>query len=604
MGKLKFDTINKKICCFVIGIVIVSVFSITVMNQIIVENELSRSNQIILENVIETSLFEINRNYGYTVGSNPWLSEEEAKEASLLSLSKLQSDSIDGVSKATGEDTDVTSSATEESKNQIHKLNLGESGYFFVINSQGDIISHPFLEEDNILNLKSKDERMIIQDIIALAKRGGGIDSYVLADERDSDGSKTIYTKYFPYWDWVVTSVIYDSDLMRGINIIRTFNIAAFAIILSVALVFTVFMAKKITKPIKIISNGLRQLSEGDLTVDKLYLKTKDETFLLAKSMNRLIDSLNHMVRSMISSSDYLKEYATELEQSANIVAETTTEVSKAIMDMSNASEEQHKEITESLTKINSLGVDIDNTVIASENISGFAKRGIELEEEGMDSVADLIQARNENEANSIEIEQAILKMNEQSNEISQMANVIANIAKQTNLLALNASIEASRAGEQGKGFAVVAEEIRKLANETAGATDTIYGNVNSMLRQSEDTVNLVKKNNSGVEHINTSIIKTEDVFLQISKELQLLSEEIKQIVKNNQQINEKKDETISLLNNIVYTATENSASIEEISASAEEQSMTIVGVTESITQLNHMILELNGLINQFTIKA
>ncbi len=601
MRMIKLDTINKKICCLVVGLLIVSVFSITIMNQVIAKNELSRSNKILLENVIETSLFEINRNYGYTIGSTKWMSEEEAKAASLQSISKLQNDSVDAISSATGGGADLTSSATEDSENKYHKLNLGETGYFFIINSKGDIISHPFLK-DNIIDLQADDGRMIIQDIIDLAKSGGGIDSYKLDNNSEIKGYKTVYTKYFPHWDWIVTAVIYDADLMRGMTIIRTFNMIAFAIILPLALGFAVFMSRKITKPIKIISKGLTQLSEGDLTVNKLFLKTKDETYLLAKSMNRLIDNLNHMVRSIISSSDYLKEYAIELDQSANIVSETTTEVSKAIVAMSDASEEQHKELTESLGKIKSLGEDIDNTVNASERMLGIAKRGIDLDEEGMKAVVDLNQAKNENEANSIEMEQAIMKMNQHSNEISQMANVIANIAKQTNLLALNASIEASRAGEQGKGFAVVAEEIRKLANETAGATNTIYGNIDNMLQQSEATVHLVNKNNIGVKHINASIIKTEDMFSQISNELLLLSDEIKQIVKNNQEIDSKKDETINLLNNIVYTATENSAAIEEISASAEEQSMTIVTVSESIAQLNKMITELNGLINQFTI--
>lgn len=602
MRKFKLDTINKKICFLVAGIVIISVLTISVINILIAKRELNRSNQIILENVIETSLFEINRNYGYTIGDNSWMTVEEAQEASISSIMMLQSSIVDGVASATQEVVDATSTATEGSENKIHTLNLGEAGYFFVINSQGDIVTHPFLKEDNIVHLQADDGRMIVEDIIAMAKSGGGTTSYELDDSSDIKGYKTVYAKYFPHWDWVITAVIYDSDLMRGMNIIRNYNMIAFVIILAAALNATIAISSKITKPIKVISKRLTQVSKGDLTVDKVYVKSHDETSHLAESMNRLIDNLSKLVGTMALSSDHLKDFSTELEQSATIVSETTIDVTKAISDMSLASEEQHKELAESLAKMNSLGSDINMTAVASEKMLQSANRGIEINELGMDSVDKLLEARKENKANSKEIEDAIQLMNEQSQNIAQMSNIISNVAKQTNLLALNASIEASRAGEHGKGFAVVAEEIRKLANETAAATQTIHTSIEHMLQQSQATSDLVDKNSKGVQHISESIKDTGKMFKESYHELQLLIDEIKQIVQYNQIINNKKDETIELLNDIVYTATENSASIEEISASSEEQSMIIVGVSESIGQLNNMATELNGLINQFTI--
>lgn len=507
------------------------------------------------------------------------------------------------MSSVTTEDTDAESSATTNSVYGEHAIDLGESGFYFIIDSQGNVISHPLLT-DNIYDLKSHDGRYIIQEIISTAKSGGGTLNYTLDDNLSLiKDSETVYTKYFPHWDWVIGAVIYDNELARGSDIILLNNMFGVIAVLIVALFLTILFTNKIFKPIKKITGALSGISEGDLTVDNVHIETNDEMKLLGDSTNKLMDSLNRILKTMISSSDSLGNYSNSLKESSGLVSEATTEVAEAISQVAVQSDEQYRDIVESVDSVTLLGDSIKETAEASTKIGSVVEKNVELKELGLASVQELKDATRENNENTAIVENLVHKINDYSTDIGEITILISNVAKQTNLLALNASIEASRAGEHGTGFAVVAVEIRNLANETARAVNDIYNKISQMQGQTKEAVNFISKNREGVDKINDTVIKTEQIIGMISDGLQNLIEDIKIIVNHNQVLNKKKDEILVMLGNVSDSAQANSAAVEEISATAQEQSVTLVVVNDSVAQLNNMVKELNSIINEFKVK-
>lgn len=464
----------------------------------------------------------------------------------------------------------------------VSSITISENSRAYMINKSGDTIADTTLETITTQNIEAEAQNdASLKDLAAVhaAMRQGenGFGSF-----QDSDGPH--FVAYAPVgntdgWSVAVTAMKKDylADTYFGILI----NVIVIIASILASIVVALKLSSNISVPMQICAKRMKLLVEGDLESPVPQATGQDETAELTRStaemvkgLNTIINDIRYLLSEMANQnfdiqSSHRNAYVgsfqnillsmrtlklslsstlRQINASAEQVSSASGQVSTGAQTLSQGSMMQASSVQELAATITDISSGAQRTSAAAEEAGRFVGQAGTQLGISVDHVKEL--------------NAAMQKISNSSEEISKIIAAIENIAFQTNILALNAAVEAARAGSAGKGFAVVADEVRNLASksdEAAKATKELI----------ESSIAAVIEGKEAVEKVTDSLEQTSALAGNVTTQMDTVVEAVEKQTLAITQVTEGIDQISSVVQTNSATAEQSAAASQELSAEA-----------------------------------
>jgi len=291
---------------------------------------------------------------------------------------------------------------------------------------------------------------------------------------------------------------------------------------------------------VEVLSRAFSSASKGDLS-HTITVTGDQQLVMLADNANTMLADLRELISKIADAADQHGEGSQMISDSATNLSEGAQNQAASIETISASMEE--------------LAGSIELVSGNAASCRSQAERTTKLALAGSQAVGDVIDS--------------MRAIHSSSDQIRDIITIISEITSQTNLLALNAAIEAARAGTHGMGFAVVAEEVRKLANRTSDATDSITQLINESAARIQKGASLSEIVGGSLDSIVTAAETT--------------AEEIAAIACSSESQAANAAKVKQSLRTVTDTIENNAAAAEELAASSEQLGAQAQGLRELV---------------------
>lgn len=353
------------------------------------------------------------------------------------------------------------------------------------------------------------------------------------------------------------------------------------------SLLISLIFSSKIMKPLLAVQEVMKSLAQNDLT-KQCKVDTIDETAVMAESANTAISSLSksltvasngadrisNAIGTLLSVSKNMSSNSTTMAEKFQTVSKTITDAKQNITTMKNSSTEVNSSILTLASSIEEMNASLNEVSKNCNNESQIASSA---------------------SAKAGDAQNVMQALGDAAKEITAINDVINRIAQQTKLLALNATIEAASAGEAGKGFAVVAQEVKTLAQQTAGASSEIAKQIESIQQRTGNAISSITEIASVIEEINSISHSIVAAIEQQSATLNGIAEVSSKTSANSEKIFSDIAKWTDQMDNI-------SQSFNAVDAAASESAHGAESIEHSVVELQQLSKELSDTVSQFKL--
>ncbi|MDF2514483.1 MAG: mcpC1 [Herbinix sp.] len=482
-------------------------------------------------------------------------------------------------------------------------MKFGENGYLVAYGTDGLEIAHPSLEGQNVWDVVDKKGAPFVQKIIKVGQQGGGFVYYDWnLPNSEIIKEKISYSKADDHWGWIISASAYMEEFNKGADAILMRLIIALAIASILGMVLIVLFSQQLVKPIILITEGMKGLSKGNLAIERHKIRASGEIKILDEAYNYMVDELRTLVQMINESADLAGNDARKIAELSSSTAKVFNDMASGVEDIANSTSSQAEDTNSTAVNMESLSKKINEITDEIEQMNQIFLQTQDIVSNALVTVDKLVESNQVTKKSSQNASDKVTQIDQSTDNIAMITDVIKDIANQTNLLALNASIEAARAGEHGKGFMVVAEEVRKLSEESNKSVVKIRDMVELIKAQAEETVKEVYSVGQIISDQDVVVQETSDTFKNIYDNVKTALGKVMLVTENIERINQDKNQIIDTVTNLSAISEENASSTEELSASIEEVASTTEEFAANVANLNEVFDILKKQINKFQL--
>jgi methyl-accepting chemotaxis protein len=299
-------------------------------------------------------------------------------------------------------------------------------------------------------------------------------------------------------------------------------------------------------------------------------------------------NEISRLMRALAEMQSQLQTTAGTMQQNAGALTEAANALTGATTEVAHGSSVQSESAASMAASVEEMTVSIQQLSEHASEARAKVNHSEALSLQNSKAIKSTLDEMQEISASVTEFAHQLAELDQQSQQISAIVDVIKEVAEQTNLLALNAAIEAARAGEQGRGFAVVADEVRKLAERTTLSTQEISGTIATIQAHTAQTVQkidgAVTRVASGMEYARSAGLAAEELHTEA------------------EQVNRTVAEISNALREQSQASEQIAVNVERIAQMAERTNSAVVQMNGSAERLQKLAVSLDESTHRFSL--